>query len=60
LTKENIKRLQAGKPVVITLKEMDEKLGDRKVLITYGETENDLFNEMLPLISLDNTKIHLP
>jgi predicted ThiF/HesA family dinucleotide-utilizing enzyme len=57
LSEENIKRLKAGQPIAFNLKDMG--LEERRVLITYGETEEDIYKEMTPYIDLDKTKIHL-
>jgi predicted ThiF/HesA family dinucleotide-utilizing enzyme len=57
LSEENIKRLKAGQPIAFNLKDMG--LEERRVLITYGETEEDIYKEMTPYIVLDKTKIHL-
>lgn len=57
LSEENIKRLKAGQPIAFNLKDMG--LEERRVLITYGETEDDIYKEMTPYIDLDKTKIHL-
>ena len=57
LSKGNLDRLQKGEPIMFNLKDMG--LEDRKVLIMYGETEQDIMAE---LINEDHvtteTKIH--
>lgn len=56
LSKENITRLQQGQPISINLKDMG--LEDRQVMIMYGETEDDMYKELVDLIDLKKTKIH--
>jgi hypothetical protein len=58
LSAENIKLLKQGKPISVNLKDMG--LEERRIMITYGETEDDIYKEMMPYIDLDKTKIHLP
>lgn len=45
LSKENVNRLQKGQPIQFNLKDMG--LEDRKVLIMYGETEQDIMAELI-------------
>lgn len=40
---ENVRRLKAGKPIVVDLREMG---GEGRVLITYGETLADIVAEL--------------
>jgi hypothetical protein len=56
LSKENITRLQKGQPIVFNLKEMG--LEDKEVVIMYGETEDDMYKDLVDLIDLKKTKIH--
>jgi hypothetical protein len=56
LSKENINRLQKGQQIVFNLKDMG--LEDRQIIITYGETEDDMYKELVDLIDLKKTKIH--
>lgn len=56
LSSENIKRLKDNQPIVINLK--DVGLEDRRIMITYGDTEEKLYKEMIDHIDLDKTKIH--
>lgn len=56
LSSENIKRLKDNQPIVINLK--DVGLEDRRIMITYGDTEEKLYEEMIEHIDLDKTKIH--
>lgn len=57
LSEENLTRLKKKQPILINLKEMG--LESRNVIITYGETEDEIYKEMLEYIDLDNTKIHI-
>lgn len=57
LSEENIQRMKKGEPISINLKDMG--LEDRKIMIAYGETEEKLYEAMLPYIDLSKTKIHL-
>lgn len=57
LSAENVKKLVAGKPIMVNLKDMG--LEDRKVFIVYGETEDKIYLDMLDAINLDKTKIHI-
>lgn len=57
LSEENVRRLKEGQPVKINLKDMG--LEDRNILIVYGETEEKIYEEMLPHIDLSKTIIHL-
>lgn len=50
LSAENLRRLTNGEPIVINLK--DVGLEERKILITYGETEDKIYEDMLPHIDL--------
>lgn len=56
LSKENITRLQNNQPIVFNLKDMG--LEERRVMICFGETEEDLYKDMMEHIDLDKTKIH--
>ncbi len=56
LSEENITRLKNKQPILINLKEMG--LESRNIIITYGETEEAIYKEMLDLIDIDKTKIH--
>lgn len=56
LSKENVSKLQEGKPILINLKDMG--LEDRKVIIMYGETEEKMYEDLVDLIDLNKTKIH--
>lgn len=58
ITKENVDRLKIGQPIVINLK--DVGLEDRKIMIHYRDTEEELFLEMSEHIELGKTKVHLP
>ena len=55
LSKENLTRLEKGEPIVFNLKDMG--LEDRRVMICFGETEQDLYNDMKEHF-VDKTKIH--
>lgn len=57
LSEENLKRLKEKQPILINLKEMG--LESRNVIITYGETEEAIYKDMLEYIDLDKTKIHI-
>jgi len=57
LSKENLTRLEKGEPIVFNLKDMG--LEDRRVMITFGETEEKLYEDMLEHIDLNKTKIHI-
>lgn len=57
LTSENINKLKDKQPIVINLKDLG--LEDKKIIITYGETEDQIYIEMLEFIDLNKTKIHL-
>lgn len=56
LSKENLIRLEKGEPIVFNLKEMG--LEDRRVMITFGETEDSLYKDMMEFIDINKTKIH--
>lgn len=56
LSAENIKRLKDGQPIVINMK--DVGLEERRIMITYGETEEKLYEKMLEHIDINKTKIH--
>lgn len=56
ISEDNVKRLKEGHPISINLKDMG--LEDRKIMIAYGETEEKLYEAMLPYIDLNKTKIH--
>ena len=56
LTSENIYKLRDKQPIVINLKDMG--LEDKKIIITFGETEEIIYNDMLEFIDLNKTKIH--
>lgn len=58
LSRKNIALLQEGRPIKFNLKDMG--LEDRTVLIVFGETEESLYEAMLPLIDLNKTKLHFP
>lgn len=58
ITRENVDRLKSGQSILINLKDMG--LEDRKIVIHYRETEEELFAEMSEHIELGKTKIHLP
>ena len=55
LSKENLNRLQKGEPIVFNLKDMG--MEDRRVMITFGETEENIYEDMLEHINLDTTKV---
>lgn len=57
LSDENIKRLKAGQPIKVNLKDMG--LEDRNVFIVHGESEDKIFEGMLEYIELGKTKIHI-
>lgn len=57
LSAENVRRLKDGQPISVNLKDMG--LEDRRIMITYGETEDDIFKDMLPYIDLDKTKVNI-
>ena len=54
LSAENVKRLQAGQPIAIDLTEMGI---EADVMIFYGETEVDMYNDLKEFIGKD-TKVH--
>lgn len=56
LSRENLTRLQNGQPIVFDLKDMG--LESRQVMITFGETEDDIYREMVDYIDLQKTTIH--
>lgn len=56
ITEENIKLLKEGKPVRVKLKEMN--MPDIEVVILYGKTEQDIYNELKPGIDPLKTIIH--
>ena len=58
LSEENVRILREGHPISINLKDMG--LEERKILITYGKTEDDIYKEMMEFIDINKTKIHLP
>ncbi len=45
ISAENVNRLKKGQPIVINLKDLG--LEDRKVMIVYGETEQDIMTELI-------------
>jgi len=55
LSKVNIEKLQQGLPILINLKDMG--LEDRKIVIIYGETEDEIFKD-LPFNVGPNTKMN--
>ena len=57
LSEENLTILRKKQPILINLKEMG--LESRNVIIAYGETEDEIYKEMLEYIDLDKTKIHI-
>lgn len=57
ISEANVEKLKQGHPIVVNLKDMG--LEDRKIIITYGETEDKIFEDMLPYIDLDKTKVNL-
>ncbi len=56
LSKINIQKLQEGKPIIVKGKDMNLNFD---VVITFGETEEDIYRELMPLIDIDKTKIHI-
>lgn len=56
LSKKNLIRLQKGEPIVFNLKDMG--LEDRKVMIAFGETEEQIYEDMIPHIDINKTKFH--
>jgi len=57
LSKVNIERLMKKEPIVFNLKDMG--LEDRKVMIMYGETEQDIMSELIDEDHVTTkTKIH--
>lgn len=54
LSAENIKRLQAGQPIVINLSEMGVKA---EMIIFYGETEQSMYENLKHMIGPD-TEVH--
>ena len=56
LSKENLSRLQNDEPIMFNLKDMG--LEDRKIIICFGETEDDIYLQMLPNIDIDKTKFN--
>lgn len=56
LSKENLIRLEAGEPIVFNLKDLG--IEDRRVMITFGETEDKIYESMIDFIDLDKTKIN--
>ena len=57
LSAENVKRLTNGEPIVVNLK--DVGLEERRIMITYGETEDKIYEHMIEYIDINKTKIHL-
>jgi hypothetical protein len=53
ISTENVKRLKLGQPIVFNLKDMG--LEDRKVMIMYGETEQDIMAELINEDHVDTT-----
>lgn len=56
LTKENIMRLEQGKP--ISLRGDQLGLPDSHIIIFYGETNKDILNTLRPLLGKD-TQVNL-
>lgn len=57
LSDENMKRLKNGEPIKFNLKDMG--LDDQTIFIFCGESEDKIFEDLLPYIDLNKTKIHL-
>lgn len=55
LSKLNVEKLQQGMPILINLKDME--LEDRKIVILYGETEDQIMIN-LPFNVGPDTKMH--
>lgn len=53
ISAENVKRLKIGQPIAFNLKDMG--LEDRKVMIVYGETEQDIMAELINEDHVDTT-----
>ena len=53
ISAENVKRLKLGQPIAFNLKDMG--LEDRKVMIVYGETEQDIMAELINEDHVDTT-----
>lgn len=53
ISAENVNRLKKGEPIMFNLKDMG--LEDRKVLIMYGETEQDIMAELINEDHVDTT-----
>jgi hypothetical protein len=56
LSDENMKRLAKGQPIKFNMKK-DLDMEDIDVLIFNGHTEESMYEEILPHISLTNTKL---
>ena len=57
LDKENVRRLQAGQPILVRLAEMGIP-GDIEILIHYGESVSDIFRELEEMIGPE-TKVQV-
>jgi hypothetical protein len=53
ISAENVRRLKNNEPIVFNLKTMG--LEDRKVMIVYGETEQDIMAELINEDHVDTT-----
>lgn len=57
ISAENVNRLKKGQPILFNLKDMG--LENRKVMIVYGETEQDIMAELINEDHADiTTKFH--
>lgn len=57
ISAENVNRLKKGQPILFNLKDMG--LENRKVMIVYGETEQDIMAELINEDHVDiTTKFH--
>lgn len=60
VTLEPIKTLSQVRDSYLLINLKDVGLEDRKIMIHYRDTEDELFMEMSEYIELGKTKIHLP
>ena len=58
ISRENVNRLIAGKPILVKLEEMDNLKVDGNIMIYFGETERELQQEMAEFIGPE-TKVNI-
>ena len=49
LSDENWKRLRAGQPIVVKLRELDPELPDVRIILLGGETEEEMIEDLRAL-----------